>query len=184
MLLLAWSPQVTFTKHWVCLPHCFQTWGFISPSRMPQWTTPSPSFPLVYQVPSKNIPMILWFHQGLSVQHEMGHQTSAVLGLQTSVIKCSAFYNSPDNHRTQCPVGPQCKMKHKQMTFLQHVNLHKASTVSPCPVNMSCCTAPSTKLSGKIRGGLLKTAEALKPQLNGFSVVQAQTSQQDKGPGE
>lgn len=157
VLFLAWSPQATFTEHRVCPPHCFQTQGFISPSRKPWWRTPSPSFPPVSQVPSQSIPMIFWFHQRLSIQHEMGHQTYAVTGV-TNQMFC--LLQQPRwSQKTQCPAGPQCKMKHKQMTFLQHVHLHKASVVPPCPVNMFCCTAPSTKLSGQIRGRQLKTAD-------------------------
>lgn len=81
--------------------HCFQTQGFISPSRMLQWRTPSPSFPLVHQVPSKSIPMILWFYQRLSVQHEMDTKAMKCWCYKPlCAIKCSAFHNSPDDHRT------------------------------------------------------------------------------------
>lgn len=82
------------------------------------------------------------------------------LALQTSVLnQMLCLLQQPRSQKTQCPAQPQCKMKHKQMTFLQHVHLHKARVAPLCPVNMSGCTAPLTKLSGQIRGGLLKTAD-------------------------
>lgn len=132
-----------------------------SPSRMPWWRTPSPSFPLVYQVPLQSIPMI----DTLTPPETLNSTRNGTPNLcndwcyKPLLNQMFCLLQQPRwSQKTQCPAGPQCKMKHKQMTFLQHVHLHKANVFPPCPVNMSCCTAPPTKLSGQIRGGLLKTA--------------------------
>lgn len=86
------------------------------------------------------------------------------------------------SQKTQPPAEAQCKTKHKQMTFPQHLHLHKVSAVLPHPVHISCCTVSPIKLSGQ-RRGLLKIADRrVKRQLNRLSAVQAQASQQDKGP--
>lgn len=60
------------------------------------------------------------------------------------------------------PCRSAVQMKHKQMAFLQHLHLHKAAAVIPCPVNTSHCTFPPAKSSGQIRGGLLKIADGSK----------------------
>lgn len=126
------------------------------PSGRPHWSPPSPSVPVAYKVPfpeTFNPPGNGRPHQGL--------HTYAPAGLTYSCAKPNSLLLKTPWMVTENtgPCRNPMQTKHKWMTFLQHLCLHKAAAVLPHPVNTSDCTFPPEKSSGQIRGTLLKIAD-------------------------
>lgn len=148
-----------FTKCRLCLPRGSHPQGFIPPSRRPCWCTSSPSFPLAYKVPTHSM-ATHFFHHSLSSHQEFRDCTRAFpsmrcLGLHTSVLsQILGFHSQPGrSQKMQHPAEAQCKISRwHTSTPVSSWSQHYSSR----PVNTSCCTVPPTKLSGQVRGGLIK----------------------------